>query len=226
MMKLLFSISTCLLLLGSHQVQGQEADPAMMGIKAAEARMANQQALKNYSWKTRTELQMEGEVKLVRLELIRHDLDGNRQKTTLSEEKAEQKGRKRGVIAKVKKKKKAEFADWVQELGQLLTSYVQVSKGQMVDFFDQAKFSYQDGTVLIQGTNFIVPGDSVTYWLDGQSRQLAKMQIQTVHDEEQVELLVEFRQLEGGLNVDARSTVQVPRREIKITIENFDYERQ
>ena len=49
----------------------------------AASQKANAQALRQYSWKSRTELKLKGESKNVKLEQVRYDLDGKLQKTPL-----------------------------------------------------------------------------------------------------------------------------------------------
>jgi hypothetical protein len=48
-----------------------------------EAQRANAAALREYTWKSRTELTLKGETRSVRLEQVRYDLDGRLQKTQI-----------------------------------------------------------------------------------------------------------------------------------------------
>ena len=59
----------------------------------AEAQRANQLALRQYSWKSRTELKVNGESKQVRLEQVRFDLDGRLQKTVIGGDPVRERGR-------------------------------------------------------------------------------------------------------------------------------------
>ena len=52
--------------------------------KFAQAQQQNKEALKQYAWKSRTELKMKGESKNISLEQVRYDLDGKLQKTPLT----------------------------------------------------------------------------------------------------------------------------------------------
>ncbi len=49
----------------------------------AEAQKQNSGALKQYTWKSRTEIKMKGESKNVKVEQVRYDIDGKRQKTEI-----------------------------------------------------------------------------------------------------------------------------------------------
>ena len=210
---------------GISVVSAQVPDRTQLGLKATEARLASQQAMKAYTWKTRTELQVQGQVKSIRLEMVRYDLDGNQQKTLLSEDKDEPK-RKPGLRGKIQERREEAAKDWMADLGQLLHSYLTASKGQMVDFFERASFTPEGQTLRIEGQGFIVPGDRMSYWIEPQQKKPQKMQIDTVHQGDPVRLVVEFQALPDGLNVPARATLNVPDKQVQVKVENFEYKRQ
>src|SRR3990170_7632950 len=49
----------------------------------AQAQKDNGAALRQYTWKTRTEIKMKGESKSVKLEQVRYDVDGKLEKTPI-----------------------------------------------------------------------------------------------------------------------------------------------
>jgi hypothetical protein len=53
------------------------------GPSFAESQKANAQALRQYSWKSRTEIKLKGESKNVTLEQVRYDENGKLQKTPI-----------------------------------------------------------------------------------------------------------------------------------------------
>jgi hypothetical protein len=181
--------------------------------------------MRAYTWKSRTELQVKGDVQSFRLEAVRFDPDGKQQKTLLSEEKEEPR-KKFGLPGLIQAKKAKAAKDWMTDLGQLLHSYLAASKGQLVDYFEHAKLRPEDQTVRIEGQNFILTGDRMTYWIDKEHSRPQKMQIDTAHEGDPIRLLIEFRVLPDTLNYPARATVTVPAKQVQITIENFDHHRQ
>ena len=142
----------------------------------------------------------------------------------MSEEKEE--GRKRiGLRGRIQAKKAEAAKDWATDLGRLLHSYLAASKGQLVDYFDQAKFVPEGPTVRIDGQNVITPGDRMTYWVDTEHSRPQRMQIDASLEGDPVQLVVEFRALPDSLNYPARATVTVPAKKVQIKVENFDYHR-
>lgn len=202
----------------------QTLDKTQLAVKAAESRQAAQQAVKAYSWKMRTEVQVEEEVRVVRLESVRYDIDGKQQRTLINERALEPK-RKPGLRGKLQDKKAEKQRDWSQELGELLQSYVVVTKGQLVDFFDTASFKPEATTVRIEGQNFLHPGDKMTYIVDKAKQTPVALEVQTVHQGDPVRLVIEFRATADSLTYPARSTVTLPARQVLVKIENFEYTR-
>ena len=111
----------------------------------AQAQKENSAALKQYTWKSRTEIKMKGESKSVKLEQVRYDLDGKQQKTPIGEpqqQQAQQGGRggRRGgrLKAKIVENKKKEFAELMQNLGKLVASYAHLPPDKMQAFAQNA----------------------------------------------------------------------------------------
>ncbi|MEE9264797.1 MAG: hypothetical protein V3V11_10110, partial [Vicinamibacteria bacterium] len=144
----------------------------------AAAQKQNSEALKQYTWKSRTEIKMKGESKNVKVEQVRYDIDGKRQKTEIGgspEPQSEKpKARRRGgggrAKAKIIEKKKKEFAEMMQALGKLVASYGHIPPDKMQAFVKNAQMSpgegEQAGTMRIQGGDVLHPGDAMTLWIN------------------------------------------------------------
>src|SRR6185295_6177932 len=98
----------------------------------------NAQALKAFNYQQRMQLQLKGETKKVTLNQITHDLNGNEQKTLLSEQPApddsqqQSSGGRRGRLKeKVVEKKTGEFKEMIQNIAALVKSYTELPPQQM-----------------------------------------------------------------------------------------------
>src|SRR3954464_2669433 len=85
----------------------------------AESQKANAQTLRQYSWKSRTEIKLKGESKNVKLEQARYDANGNPQRAPMGPAPAAaprppQGGRSGRLKAKVIENKKEEFGELMQ----------------------------------------------------------------------------------------------------------------
>jgi hypothetical protein len=201
-----------------------------------QAQQANKTALREYTWKRRTELKLKGESKKISLEQIRYDIDGTVQKTPVGgapeQPQAEQpsgRGRRGGrVKQKVIENKKEEFAELMQNLGALAASYGQLPQDKLQAFAKTATVAKGEGadagTVRIQGANVLVDGDSMSIWIDPTSYMMRRVEIGTSFEKKPVRLVSEYRSVDSGPTYQARAVLQYPEKQIELTVENFEYQ--
>jgi hypothetical protein len=220
-------VALCGVLLLSLEATAQDKE------KFAQAQQQNKEALKQYTWKSRTELKMKGESKNVTLEQVRYDLDGKLQKTRLTggaeQQAKETGGRLRGRLKrKIIKKKKAEFAEMMKELGKLVASYAHIPPEKMQPFLKGAMVTPGEGdnagTLRIQGGDVLREGDAMTIWIKPQTSMMHRVEILTHYKDNAVKSVSEFRSVSGGPTYQARTTLLYPEKEIELTVENYDYE--
>lgn len=202
----------------------------------AKAQKENSAALKQYTWKSRTEMKMKGESKNVKLEQVRYDLDGKQQKTSIGEPAQQQAkpegGRRRGrgrVKEKVVENKKEEFAELMKGLGQLVGSYAHLPPDKMQAFAQSATVAQGQGPsgdqVLIQGSNALVAGDTMSIWIDPASYGMRRIEIHTSFESKPVHFTGEFQALTGGPTYPARLKLDYPDKEVELTVEGYDYQK-
>ena len=76
----------CLVLGVLTLVAAQEPpDKGTLATQIAEGRKQNQTMLREYTWNTRTEVKIDGEVKSVKVDLLRFTPEGELQKTKISD---------------------------------------------------------------------------------------------------------------------------------------------
>jgi hypothetical protein len=203
------------------------ADTAKLAVQVSENREENRKKLRDYSWKTRTEITIKGETKLLKVELVRFDVDGRMQKTTLSEEKPDRR-KKRGVRGRIQKHKIEEKKEWFGELHGLLRQYSLPTTGKVLDFLEKATFGPGDrpGTIRIRGTSVVKPGDELTMWIDADTKETKLTKVRTRLDGDTVLFETNHDSLASGLRYQARSIIKVPAADVRMTVENFDYNRQ
>src|SRR3990172_9785559 len=102
----------CMTLIGftSLALSFQSPDLQQKAAAAKEAAARNQQALHAYSWVTKTELSVKGEVKNTKIESCKYGPDGKVQKNELTEPPEPQK-KQRGMKGKMIAKKTGEMKE-------------------------------------------------------------------------------------------------------------------
>jgi hypothetical protein len=203
----------------------------------AQAQKDNAAALRQYTWKTRTEIKMKGESKSVKLEQVRYDLDGKLEKTPIdgspappAQEEAAKRGRRGGKLKeKVIEKKKDEFAELLKNLGQLVASYAHMPPDKMQAFAANATLTPNQGDqkdqLLIQGKNVLQAGDTMSVWVDPKSYLFRGVEIQTSFEEKPVHFKGDFQPLTSGPTYPARLVLEYPDKEVELIVENYDYQK-
>ena len=209
-------------------------DAAAQQMEFAQAQKANQAALRQYTWKSRTELRLNGESKNVRLEQVRYGFDGQLQKTQIggagdSDAGRGERGRAGGPIRqRVIARKKEEFQELMNDLAMLAGSYAHLSPSQLQTFGKQATFSKgrsgEGGSIRIQGRDVVVAGDEMVVWVDPLSYTIRRVEIRTTLEAAPVHVVADYRSLDNGLSYQARSILRYPEKHMELTVENFDYQ--
>ena len=197
----------------------------------AESQKANAQTLRQYSWKSRTEIKLKGESKNIKLEQVRYDANGKLQKTPIGAPPAAapppQGGRGGRVKAKVIDNKKEEFGELMQGLGQLVASYGQLPPDKLQAFKANATTGRGEGalqgTAQIQSLNVLEQGDSMTIWIDPASQMMRRVEIKTIYDKKPATVVADYQSVPNGPTYMARAVLTYPEKNVELTVDNSDY---
>ncbi len=199
---------------------------------AKEAAARNQQALRSYSWVTKTELSLKGEVKNTKIESCKYGPDGKVQKTELSEPPPppeKPRGRKGRTKAKIVAKKTGEMKEEMQNAAALVQSYVPPApeKIQAVIAAGKVTVSPGAGAQAIRFADYEKAGDSLTLTLDAETKSMRQITVDTWLDkpENKVTLEVSFQSLADGTNYAASTVLTIPEKNIEVRIENSNYQK-
>lgn len=217
---------------GTEPALRQGMDPA----KVAGAIQANAQALKAFVWQQRVQLQLKGETKKVTLTQMNYDVNGNLQKTQLSEQPpADQSqqssggGRRGRLKEKIVEKKTGEFKDMMQDIAALVKSYTEIPHDQMQAALKKAAFMQgQDdmaGAIQIKMSNVIQPGDSLTIWIDKTAMLFRRVAIATAYEQNPVTMTANYSMLPSGQVYMAQAILNYPKKEVVVEIDNLNYQR-
>ena len=196
--------------------------------KFAQSQKQNAQALRQYTWKSRTEIQKRGETKSVQLALMRYDIGGTLQKTLISGTPQQQLPT-RGIRGLIAQKKKESFLEKLNSLSSLAKSYSELSPDEMRRVMATAIVTPEVGSqqkmIRIKCSNVLQPGDSMTMWVDAVTGKQRRVEIQTTLDKMPVWVASDFQDLPNGPTYMARFVVDYPSEELTLITDNFDYER-
>jgi len=209
------------------QTGGQDLQQKAAAAKDAAAR--NQQALRSYSWITKTELSFKGEVKNTKIESCQYGPDGKVQKTELSEPPPPPE-RQRGVRGRVVAKKTGEMKEELESAAALVQSYVPPSPEKLQAVVAAGKVSLAQagsGSVAIRFPDYEKAGDSLTLTFESEVKTLRQVKVDTWLDEAEnkVTLEVTFESLADGTNYAAATVLKIPAKQIEVQIQNSNYQK-
>jgi hypothetical protein len=110
----------------------------------------------------------------------------------------------------------------------LLDQYWLPSSGRLVAFLSTGTISAPDanGMLQITGGSVVVPGDTLSLWVDAKTRQPQRMRIMTYFQGYQVTATATFKTLTTGLNYMAYAQMDASATGITVQVQNFDYMNQ
>lgn len=233
-MKLRFAVAALVAALAAPGLTSAPADPAELALEHSKALKQNSGLLREYSWKSRTEVRIKGEDKGTRLAQVRFDAKGKCERTPIGGETNIKK--KRGLRGKVQSKKLGETKELTQGVATLVARYAMPSSGELVDFFEKATFSQspaEGGSVQILGKGMHKEGDTVTMWVDPQTKLLKKLNVRTWIPKEEkdderiwIEATMDYDTLGNGASYPRRSVVKIMAMEMRLVMEQFDHIKQ
>lgn len=191
--------------------------------KFAQAMKQNAHALRQYTWKSRTEIRKEGDVKSTKLFMSRYAADGTQVQILLEEDSA--KLPKFGLRGMIAKKKKEEAGKLIEALQKLAKSYGELPPEKMQEFMSKATVTLEQNILRLEATDVLQANDSMIIWLDANTRKQRRIEINSSYDAKPVRIVSEFKDLPAGPTYMARSVVDYPREELTLTVENFDHQR-
>ena len=193
----------------------------------ARAQRENAQKLRQYTWKSRTEIQKGGETKAVQLSLMRYDANGKLQVTPLSG--TSQETPQRGLRGRIARKKKEGVQETVEELKAIAASYAELPPDEMQRLAANTvmvpEVGKQSGQIRATSTGIRQQGDAMTVWMDAATGKMRRIEIFSMLDKKTVRVVSEFKDLPDGPTYMARSVMTYPSEELTVITENFDYER-
>ena len=191
--------------------------------KFAQAQKENAQALMQYEWKARTEIQKDGETRKDQLVLMRYDSNGELQQAVIASS-PEPDLPTRGLRGLIAKNKKKDFMRKIEDLRHLVKSYSELPPDTMQRFMATAKVTPEQNLVRLTGFDLLQSGDSMTIWIDATSKRQRRIEIQTAMDEKPVQIVSEFQDIAPtGPTYMARNQVNYSGTSLVIITQNFDY---
>ncbi|MBL9147857.1 MAG: hypothetical protein JNM94_04115 [Phycisphaerae bacterium] len=190
------------------------------------ARQKNAALMQQYNWNSRTEIDENGKMQDIRIELVSYLPNGELQRSLLND----QQGAMPGLFLRkaIEENQRKQVEEMVQGLGRLVEQYTLPTPGKMISYLVQAQVqpvTTAAGTTVLQiiGSGVVVPGDTFTMTFNGTTLQPTNIQINTTFNGNAVVVNGSFMTNRAGLNFLQYATAEVPSKNVAVMIHNFDY---
>ena len=205
--------------------QNQEVFEKLMTFKENQER--NKQKLAQYTWTETETIAIKGETKDTKVYQVQM-VNGQQQKTEVSNQQAQQGGREGRVKERIIEKKKEEYQEYGQQIAALAKQYTTPNPDALMQAKQAGNVSLQpgSGTVALVIKNYVKQGDTITFTLDPQTKQLENMRVQSYLNDpkDAVTISAEFAQLPDGTNHVASTLINGVSKELTVNEANSNYQ--
>jgi hypothetical protein len=186
-----------------------------LATEAYRARSSDDMALRSYAWSTRLELFKGG--KLVDQMVSRQTWlpDGRLQRVVTN-----------GNLDDVPPEFINKAADYLADLRDRLQVY-RPTAGALMNFLTAVKPRGPDasGALIASGKNVVVPGDSVTLWLDATTKRPRRLQVTTTFQDDPIQVKASFATLPEGPTYMEFVQVNIPEKQAEVLVQNYNYSK-
>ena len=201
-----------------------QIDKDKLALDINKADEANTEKLKEYVWKRKSDVSVDGQVKLTTITEFSFDEQGKLQaKLVDAESSVEQ---KRGVRGRVQQGAAEDKADYAQKALELSLAYTFMTKGQLLDFFSKAAVTEKAGVIEAVGENIYVQGDKLTIHVDSKTNLYLDKKFSSLLGKDPVDGEIKYEKFSSGVNHGSATVLNMPAQKMKIDARNQDYSQR
>jgi len=219
MKKLIFLICVFPTLLCSAQI-----DKDQLALAINKADQANTEQLKAFIWKRKSDVSVDGTVKLTTITEFSFDETGKLQSKLVDAESSVK--QKPGLRGKAQENAAEDKMDYVEKALELSLSYTYMTKGQLLDFFGKAVVSEKNGIIEASAENIYVKGDKLTILVDSATKLYLNKKFSSLLGTDPVDGQINYEKFSSGVNHGSTTILNMPVQKMKIDAKNQDYSQR
>lgn len=217
-------ISTLILSFTVMVVSHAQVDKEQLALNISKADDANLEKLKAYIWKRKSDVSVDGQLKLTTITEFSFDAQGKLQANMVDAESSVK--QKPGVRGRIQQNAAEDKVDYVQKALELSMAYTFMTKGQLIDFFSKATVTEKDGVIEATADNVYVQGDKLTIWIDSKTNLYIKKVFSSLLGKDPIDGEINFEKFASGINHGTTTVLNMPAQKMKINALNQDYSQR
>ena len=176
----------------------------------------NSQQLSTLQWKQKVTGIRKGTAMVPIVEEIRFDATGQMRRTTLARPEPKRMG-------PLKARKAAEVKDTIEDVMQLARQYA--DPRTFARAVERGELWQGPHNLRIQARSVLLPGDDLSVAASGATYLATRADCKTQHEGDPIAIAIDYEQLPNGPSVMRRMFVQIPKDDIAVHVESFDFVR-
>ena len=219
------TIIFCGFLVALTQTVSAQANKTNLSLQVSSAAAANRVQLAGYVWTRTVQVFADGELKVTNVSSMSVGSDGKVVATAVSSTPT--KPLPGGIRGDIARKKMGEMKTYVDDAIGVSSGYIYMSKGKMVDFFDNGGISQSGNTITITGANVNKPNDQLTMVVaKGTLAYISQNFKSTVTNGEAIAGTCNYKTFSNGLTAFNSGELDLPAKNMKLMISNTNYAKK
>ncbi len=216
MKKILYLICLFPALLCSAQI-----DKDQLALAVNKADEANTGQLKSMIWKRKSDVFIEGALKLTTITEFSYDANGKLQAKVIDSQSTVKD--KKGIRGKIQENSAEDKMDYVSNALDLALKYTYMTKGELIDFFGKATVTEKNGIIEATAENIYVNGDKLTVLIEAATNLYIFKKFSSVLGKDAIDGQIKYEKFSSGVNHGSTTTLNMPAQKMKIEAVNQDY---
>jgi len=201
-----------------------QADKEQLALAISKADDANTEKLKAYIWKRKSDVSIDGAVKLTTITEFSFDDTGKLQAKMVDAESSVK--QKPGLRGKAQQSAAEDKMDYVGKALELSLAYTYMTKGQLMDFFTKATVTEKDGVIEASGENVYVKGDKLIMHINKKTNLYLDKKFSSLLGKDPIDGQINYEKFSSGVNHGSTTVLNMPAQKMKIDAKNQDYSQR
>ena len=198
-----------------------QVDKDKLALDVNKAEESNTQKLKEYIWKRKSDVSVDGQVKLTTITEFSFGADGKIQAKLVDAESSVKK--KPGLRGRAQKSAMEDKAEYVQKALELALAYSFMTKGQLLDFFSKASVTISGEVIEVVGENIYLQGDKLTIQIDKKTNLYLGKKFSSLLGKDPMDGQINYEKFSSGVNHVSTTVMNLPSQKMRIDAKNQDY---
>lgn len=201
-----------------------QTDNDKLALAISKADEDNNAKLKSYIWKRKSDVAVDGQVKLTTITEFSFDAAGKVQAKLVDAESSVK--QKKGIRGKMQQNAIEDKADYVQKALELSVAYTFMTKGQLMDFFTKATVTNKGDVIEATASDVYVKGDKLTITIDAKTNLYTKKIFSSLLGKDPIDGEINYEKFSSGVNHVSTTVLNMPAQKMKINAVNQDYSQR